>query len=86
MPRAAYAGTHCVPMPGSGAAIHRTEDCAKEGSGDSELPNSGAQIGGRKTLGFDEEIRVAMWAWQHARQPYVQHVLDHECSSAKDLI
>ena len=44
------------------------------------------KLGDRKASGFDEEIRVAMWAWHHARQAYVQHVLDHGCSSGKDLI
>ena len=41
---------------------------------------------GGQVVGFDEEIRVAIWAWQHARHAYMEHVLVHECSSAKDLI
>ena len=35
---------------------------------------------------FEEEIRVALWAWQHARHAYIQHVLDHGCRSSNDLI
>ena len=41
---------------------------------------------GGQVPGSDEDIRVAIWAWQHARHAYVEHVLDHECSSGKDLI
>ena len=44
------------------------------------------QLGDRRVSGFDEEIRVALWAWQHSRRAYVEHVLDHGCSSGKDLI
>ena len=44
------------------------------------------KLGDGRVSGFDEEIRVAMWAWHHARQAYVEHVLDHGCSSGKDLI
>ncbi len=35
---------------------------------------------------FEEETRVALWNWQHARHAYMQHVSDHGCRSGKDLI
>lgn len=35
---------------------------------------------------FEGEIRVALSAWQDARQTYVRHVLDHGCRSSRDLI
>ena len=44
------------------------------------------KLGDRGDSGFDEEIRVAIWAWHHARQAYVEHVFDHGCNSGKDLI
>ena len=44
------------------------------------------QLGDRRVSGFDEEIRIALRAWRLSRRAYVQHVLDHGCSSGKDLI
>jgi hypothetical protein len=35
---------------------------------------------------FEEEIRVALSAWQDARRAYMRHVMDHGCRSNKDLI
>src|SRR5260370_36121334 len=39
------------------------------------------KLGDRRVSGFEEEIRVALSAWQHSRRAYVEHVLDHGCSS-----
>jgi hypothetical protein len=44
------------------------------------------KLGDRRVSGFDEEIRVALWAWQQSRRAYVEHVLDHGCSSSDDPI
>jgi hypothetical protein len=35
---------------------------------------------------FEEEIRVALSAWQDARRAYMRHVINHGCRSSKDLI
>jgi hypothetical protein len=35
---------------------------------------------------FEEEIRVALSAWQDARRAYMLHVINHGCRSSKDLI
>ena len=35
---------------------------------------------------FEEEIRVALSAWQDARHAYVRHVSDHGCRSSNNLI
>jgi len=43
------------------------------------------KLGDRKTGKFDQEIRVALQAWQDARSAYLQHVLDHGCRSSDDL-
>ena len=43
-------------------------------------------LGNRKVSRFNQEIRVALRAWQHARHAYLQHVLDHGCRSSSDLI
>ena len=41
-------------------------------------------LGDRKVSLFEEEIRVVLSAWQHARHAYIQHVLDHGCLASKD--
>jgi hypothetical protein len=35
---------------------------------------------------FEEEIGIALSAWQDARHAYVQHVSNHGCRSSKNLI
>ena len=42
--------------------------------------------GNQKGSKFDEEIRIALQAWEHARYVYIRHVLDHGCRSSQDLI
>ena len=44
------------------------------------------KLGDRDISRFDEEIRVALRAWQRARHIYIWHVLDHGCRSSDDLI
>ena len=43
-------------------------------------------LGETKVSRFEEEIRVALWTWEHARHAYIRHVLDHGCRSSNDLI
>jgi len=35
---------------------------------------------------FEDEIRVALSAWQHARYAYMRHISDHGCRPGKNLI
>ena len=35
---------------------------------------------------FEDEIRVALSAWQNTRYAYMRRISDHGCRSSKDLI
>ena len=43
-------------------------------------------VGDGQVSRFEEEIRLALSAWQHARYAYMRHISDHGCRSNKDLI
>jgi hypothetical protein len=42
--------------------------------------------GDRQTSALDQEIHIALSAWQRARYAYMRHVMDHECRFSNDLI
>ena len=43
------------------------------------------KLGDTRVSDFEKEIGVALWTMEHARQAYMQHVMDHGCRSSKDL-
>jgi hypothetical protein len=43
------------------------------------------KLGDTRDSEFEKEIGVALWALEHARQAYMQHVMDHGCRSRKNL-
>ena len=43
-------------------------------------------VGDRQTSALDQEIHIALSAWQHARCACMRHVMDHGCRLSNDLI
>ena len=43
-------------------------------------------VGDGQVSRFEEEIRIALSAWQNARYSYMRHISDHGCRSSKDPI
>lgn len=77
----------------------KTEKCAEQEHLFTELARALATLveiqrlqmaalaaGEKETSRFDEEIQVALSAWQRARHAYMRHVIDHGCRSGNDLI
>ena len=80
-------------MPGSNEA-----ECAEEKRRFAELRHTlgslveiqrshmeARALGDGQVSRFEEDIRVALCAWQHARHAYLQHIFDHGCRFSENL-